>query len=384
VRRAVLISVLAAGLAPAASNPIEALNQRLRAGEVQLQFEPVSGYLRSVLGALRIPVQSQVMVFSKTSLMKELIGPRNPRAIYFNDTVTAAWVRGEPFVEIATADAAEGIAFYTLAQLPGKPRFDRGQGCRTCHETFSTVPLPRLMVRSVFPGADGTPVRTLGEFETTDRSPLRERWGGWYVTGRGGSSPHLGNTVYSDGGEGAAKASYLESLAGRFDSNGYLTPYSDAAALLVFEHQMGLLNLFARVAADIRKTDNPAALIPEASRQIADALLFKGAAPIQGVGAGASGFAEWFAAQGPLRQLDLRGRLLRDGCSYMIYSEAFDALPDNAKSAIYARLWEVLSGKDPDKIYQRLSPADRDAIIEILRDTKPNLPDYFYPAPSGS
>jgi len=43
-----------------------------------------------------------------------------------------------------------------------------------------------------------------------------------------------------------------------------------------------------------------------------------------------------------------------------------------------------LSGKDPDKIYKRLLPADREAIIEILRDTKPNLPDYFYPEPSGS
>ena len=68
----------------------------------------------------------------------------------------------------------------------------------------------------------------------------------------------------------------------------------------------------------------------------------------------------------------------------MIYSAAFDALPDNAKAAVYARLWEVLSGKDTDKIYQSLTPADRDAIIEILRDTKPNLPNYFYPAPSGS
>jgi hypothetical protein len=68
----------------------------------------------------------------------------------------------------------------------------------------------------------------------------------------------------------------------------------------------------------------------------------------------------------------------------MIYTEAFDAIPEAAKSAVYARLWSVLSGKETDKIYDRLSPADRQAIIEILRDTKPNLPDYFYPEPSGS
>jgi hypothetical protein len=61
----------------------------------------------------------------------------------------------------------------------------------------------------------------------------------------------------------------------------------------------------------------------------------------------------------------------------MIYAAAFDALPGEAKSAVYARMWEILSGKDTGTRYQRLTPADRRNIVEILRDTKKDLPDYF-------
>ena len=61
----------------------------------------------------------------------------------------------------------------------------------------------------------------------------------------------------------------------------------------------------------------------------------------------------------------------------MIYTDAFDALPDLAKDAVYARLWSVLSGQEPDTVYARLSRDDRQAIVEILRDTKTDLPAYF-------
>jgi len=40
----------------------------------------------------------------------------------------------------------------------------------------------------------------------------------------------------------------------------------------------------------------------------------------------------------------------------------------------YARLWAVLSGALPEPRYTRLDDADRRAIIEILRDTKPDRP----------
>ena len=65
-------------------------------------------------------------------------------------------------------------------------------------------------------------------------------------------------------------------------------------------------------------------------------------------------------------------------CSYLIYSPAFDALPPLAKDPIYRRLWTVLSGQEQDPRYRTaLSLADRRAIVEILRDTKKDLPPYF-------
>jgi len=91
---------------------------------------------------------------------------------------------------------------------------------------------------------------------------------------------------------------------------------------------------------------------------------------------GSSGFAEKFAALPPrdstgrsLRQFDLQHRLMRYPCSYMIYSPAFDALPADLKDAVYHRMWQILSGKNP---------TDRRAVAEILRETKPGLPEYFH------
>ena len=115
-----------------------------------------------------------------------------------------------------------------------------------------------------------------------------------------------------------------------------------------------------------------------------DYLLFVDEPPLRGRIQGTSGFAEKFQARSPrdhqgrsLRQFDLEQRLMRYPCSYMIYSEAFDALPLGVKESIYGRMWQILSGRDGADKYRRMSPADRQAVVEILRDTKPGLPAYF-------
>jgi hypothetical protein len=121
-----------------------------------------------------------------------------------------------------------------------------------------------------------------------------------------------------------------------------------------------------------------------AAEDFVDYLLFVDEAPLNGKIRGSSGFAEEFATRGPqdregrsLRQFDLERRLFRYPCSYMIYSEAFDALPDEARDAIYQRLWSIVSGNVKDGKYARLSSADRRSIVEILRETKKGLPGYF-------
>jgi len=221
--------------------------------------------------------------------------------------------------------------------------------------------------------------------------PLERRWGGWYVTGDLGAIEHFGNVDVAalTSGAAAPKTVRLTSLDKTFDARGYLTTSSDIAALMVFEHQMQMMNLLTRVGWETRiarqegRLQNGAA-IREAVEQLVDYMLFVGEAPIASPMKGGSGFAEAFSARGPndtkgrsLRQLDLRTRLFRYPCSYLIYSPQFERLPAEAKAAVYSRLWAILSGKVADAQYRQLSAVDRRAVIEILRDTKPDLPAYF-------
>jgi hypothetical protein len=121
------------------------------------------------------------------------------------------------------------------------------------------------------------------------------------------------------------------------------------------------------------------------ARETVDYLLFIDETQLTGHVRGNSGFAERFSAGGPrdrkgrsLYELDLKQRLMKYRCSYLIYSPAFDALPRGAKEPIYRRIWEVLSGQERDERYRSALPlGDRQAIVEILRDTKKDLPQYF-------
>jgi len=375
------------------TDPIARLARAMDAGTERLQFDPRSGYLPSLLRALDVQLDSQVVVFSKTSLQAALIGPRNPRAIYFNDSVVVAWPRGG-HIEVATQDPVQGVAFYMLEQREtATPRFVRPGNCLTCHLSYATLNVPGLLMRSVATAADGRPLPQLTNDTLDHRTPMEERWAGWYITGNTGSVRHLGNTAIANpDGAGASvspAASALASLDQRFDTTGYLTSHSDAAALLVFTHQMHMMNLLTRVGWETRvaladRRPDAERVIASAAADLVDYLLFVDEPALTSPVTGSTGFAGRFAAAGPrdrdgrsLRQLDLRTRLLRYPCSYMIYSEAFDAMPKEALDAVYARLWQVLSGAETAPRYARLSPADRRAITEILRETKQGLPPSF-------
>jgi len=146
-----------------------------------------------------------------------------------------------------------------------------------------------------------------------------------------------------------------------------LTRIGWSTRIAAYEHVEGASN---HLSADVR--------------ELVDYMLFVDEALLPGRIDGTSGFAQTFAVKGPmdtrgrsLRQLDLERRLLRYPCSYMIYSQQFDSLPSQVKEAIYRRMWAILSGEDKDRKYSRLSITDRTAIVEILRDTKNELPSYF-------
>ena len=372
-------------------DPIARLNRKLADGSVTLKFEPDNGYLRSVLSALDLPVESQGLVFSQTSFEGPLINVRNPRAVYFNDTTALGWVRGADLLEVAGEDARQGMVFYYLKQEPtGKPRFQRSNECLSCHLSWDNLGVPGLMVQSVNPLPDEY-AYVVG-YSNNHASPFSQRFGGWFVTGSYGGIRHMGNISVMPEDKGKLKVSNpyeLASVQGLFDPKGFLTPYSDASALLVLAHQATMTNHITRLGWEARvaaasPSEDAKARVREAARDLVDYLLFVDEEPLRAPVRGASGFVEKFSAQGPrdskgrsLHTLDLQTRLLKYPCSYMIYTEAFDALPPAAKDAVYSRMWQVLSGAETDRRYARLKPADRTAIIEILRETKKDLPAAF-------
>ncbi len=390
------------------SDSVAKLQQSISNKEIDLEFDQKTGYLPSVLKALGIAPESQVLVFSRTSFQATRIAPRMPRALYFNDRVSVGWVRGGDVLEVASLDPKQGIIFYTLDQeKTSKPRFERRDSCLQCHQSGATLGIPGLMVRSVFPEPSGMPLFQAGSFVTDHRSPLKERWGGWYVSGTHGTQRHMGNAVVRnrdmpDRLETSGTQNVTD-LARYFDTEAYLTPHSDVVALMALEHQSHMTNLLIRVGFETRLAvhdnaamnialDRPKEEVSEsvnrrigtAVEELLEYMLFAHETlltePVQGV----SGFSEVFTRgalrdrQGrSLRDLDLRTRLLRYPCSYLIYSDAFDELPQAARDRVYRRLWEVLTGRDTNAKFVKLSARDRKAIFQILLETKKGLPDYW-------
>jgi hypothetical protein len=391
-------------------NAATRLQQRLDAGKARLTFDEDFGYLPSLLKALDVPVSSQVLVFSKTSLQRNRISPRMPRALYYRDDVYIGYCQRGNVLEVSAADPKLGTVFYTLAQEPAaKPQLQRqGDSCLICHGSSQNQGFPGHLVRSVYADHQGYPVLASGSFRIDQSSPLKNRWGGWYVTGTSGDQAHLGNLVVSDERTPPERldnkaGQNVTDLTDRFRTSSYLAPHSDIVSLMVLEHQTEMhnritrANLQTRLAlyeeADLNKAlgrsmDHRSELterrIQNACEPLVKYLLFSGEAALTAPVRGTSGFAEEFARRGPfdrqhrsLRDLDLRTRLFAHPCSYLIYSEAFDGLPDTARDYVLRRLWEVLGGQDTSADFAHLSAADRRAILEILRETKPNLPDYW-------
>jgi hypothetical protein len=375
------------------TDPITLLNAKLKSGSVKLKFEDDGmGYLQSILKALDVPVESQVMVFSKTSFQAPRIAPRTPRALYFNDDVTVGFVQTGDVLEFTATDPKQGVIFYSLDQEEvARPRLERRDTCLQCHQSPGTLGVPGLVIRSVVSEASGYPMFQAGTKTTDHRSPIEERWGGWYVTGKQ-TGRHMGNQVAVD----RDKPESLKEITARFDAGRYLTPNSDVVALMVLEHQTQMTNLITRVNFEVRhalhhqqtmnqifgdpdvtRSDSTKRRIREAAAELVDYLLFVEEAPLPDPIVGSSGFAEVFQKRGPLRGLDLKTRLFKVPCSYMIYSESFDGMGDAALDAVYRRLHDVLMGRDAEDRYKKLTLQDRRTILRTLQETKKGLPEYL-------
>jgi len=301
-----------------------------------------------------------------------------------------------------------GPVFYTLNNQPESTHFERENSrCLACHDTFSMLGggVPRFLVMSSFVDANGQMVTNDTSIETTDSTPIAERWAGWYVTGHSGTQAHLGNIIFKPEDVRANEVvdlpriqrTNLDTLQGLLDTQPYVTGTSDIVALLVFEHQVGVENLIVRANFKSRTlltrqgesvdTKTWAELSPKMQRMlrpmmdsIVRALFFVNAAPVSDRITSSSGFDKWFQTRGPhdksgrsLRQLDLKTRVFTYPLSYMVYSEGLNGLPDFARDYIYHRVHDVLTGADTSADFAHLTPEGRKAALEILTATQPEF-----------
>jgi hypothetical protein len=388
------------------------LDKALASGELKLQAGGSKEALHAVLKALDIPVESQVLVFSKTSFQRDRISPSSPRAMYFSDECYVGWVPGG-LMEFAGVDPVLGPVFYSLNTDRADravPRLDRMDSCMNCHGAGMTNRVPGVFLRSVSSDKDGGVLLQAGTSLIDHTSPIEERWGGWYVTGKHGTMPHMGNVFATQAKDGTvtldkAPGANVTSLEKFFDASRYLRGDSDIVALMTLEHQVAMQSRLTEASYDVRtairrQTDlrkelgEPATdeftgscltVANSHAEKILRCLLFCEEAPMPEGGVdGGPAFQEAFRASrkaGPdgrsLRDFQLLTRLFKYRCSYLIYSRSWDALPVKFRELLYKRLHEILAAKNPVRGYEHLGASERQDILEILRATKSGLPDYW-------
>ncbi len=386
------------------SNPIEDIRAKVSSGEVKLRFDETHGYLVHLLELLGIDTSSQVLVFSKTSLQLKRIKPERPRAIYFDDVNYIGYCQFGDVVEIATTDPKLGAIFYTLAQEPvEKPDIIRDRGeCMQCHGSNRTKGVPGHLIRSVYSNKYGQPEFGRGTYTTDHSTPFDQRFGGWYVSGTHGKMRHMGNVSLESpksldlDREAGANVTDLSMLV---DVAPYLEPTSDIVALMALQHQSQMHNyltlanletLSALYYNDVmakafdREDGYLSGSTKRRIRSVAEKLvkymLFSEEFALEAPVAGTSDFAKNFSARGPkdasgrsLFQLDLETRFLKYPCSWLVYTDSFDSLPEITYDAVATELYFALRGQDERGDFVHLSSRQKQDIYEILYSTKPGL-----------
>jgi hypothetical protein len=369
------------------------LQEKVEKGEVKLDTTSDKAFLTSLLEALNIPISSQIMVFSASSLQSEIINPRNPRSLYFNEDTYLGWVPGG-LVEIIAADPEMGPMFYVYDRLrPGGevPRVTRSTKCMNCHAGNATRRLPGLIAESLLVSQAGSSLETYRRDEQGHQIPLENRFGGWHLTGEHNIPNHKANMM------GATQNGRIIKTAvppGQFsDLSLHLLPTSDILPNLVNEHQMGFENRLVYAVYTVRQLKHEtkgllgaAALaeIDERAQELARYILFADEAkfPAKGI-VGDPNYVKDFLrdrkttqAGLSLKDLDLKTRMFKHRCSFMLYTDSWKAAPKELKDRVYFRMAEFLRDQ-PDAQHAHLAPTERLAIRAILKETMNDLPSWW-------
>ncbi|MEZ5325037.1 MAG: hypothetical protein R3F19_08230 [Verrucomicrobiales bacterium] len=372
-------------------DPFSAFRVQVDAGTVNLDRSSERAFVRSLLDALQIPVSSQMLVFSTTSLQLSRISPSNPRALYFNDDVYVGWVPGGR-IEIASVDPDLGCVFY-IFDVPRSNtealQIERSTRCMNCHAGTETRDVPGINIKSVVPGPRGGSLDAFRINETGHTIPLSDRFGGWHLTGKHGIEKHWGNII-GKLWQGELSTTPLEP-GDRFEWARYPAATSDILPHLVHEHQAGFVNrvvegtylarAFLHSNSGAPLTSTQAGILDQHAEIIVRYILFaeEAALPPSGIQPDPE-YSDAFASKRlpsrngtSLRDLDLRTRIFKFRCSYMIYSPLFQAMPSPLMERVRQRMISALQAENADTAFDYLPVDEKAAIRAILEDTLPAL-----------
>jgi hypothetical protein len=365
------------------------LKAGFESGQIPLDRSNEKAFVLSLLKALEIPASSQMLVFSTTSLQLSLISPSNPRALYFNDDVYLGYVPNGR-IEIVSLDPELGGIFY-IFDVPkdtGSLRIERSERCMNCHAAADTGYVPGLVIKSVVPGPTGGSLTAYRQEQTGHDIPFDLRFGGWYVTGRHAITNHWGNLT---GRLAEGNLTRIPNSPGeRFRFDRYPVATSDILPQLLLEHQAGFVNRVVGASYRARTalhaghgqlTSAQAAELDEQAKIVTRYLLFADEAPLPGSVEGDAAYQAEFlrtrrvtASGVSLKDFELRARLFKHRCSYMIYSPVFSGLTPEMKQRVYRRMSEALSVEKPDQEFAYLPASEKKTIREILKATLTDLP----------
>lgn len=371
-------------------DPFTLIKDDLLQGKFNLDESSEKAYLISLLKALKIPVSTQMLAYSTTSLQLSLISPRTPRALYFNEDLYLGYVQGGR-IEIVSIDPELGGIFY-IFDIPRngvRPVAERSERCMKCHADEDTHEVPGLAIKSVIPGPTGGTLESYRRTLTGHEIPIADRFGGWHVTGADDLKPHWGNLIGRFTPEGIVTTPLPPGR--QFDWSVFPVATSDILAHLLHEHQVGFVNRAVqahyriRTALEIGKgrlLPEDKAMVDRQVKELTHYLLFAGEAALPVPIAGDSLLKEEFLstrrvtkAGNSLKDLDLESHLFRNRCSYMIYSTVFHSLPEGFKKLIYLRLAKALASSPSDPEFSYLPTTEKVRIKAILNETLPGLPE---------
>lgn len=371
------------------SDPFTRWLEKVKRGEASAPAGDELSVVRDYLKIFNVPVTSQMIVYSATSRQR-IISPYRPRALYFNEDLYIGFVPGGQ-IEVASVDPAAGPVFH-IFDFPRGERAgfqpDRSTRCMECHAGHDNHQLPKLVMDSVIVNDQGGSLETWRTVKFGHEVPLSERFGSWHLTGGHHLTSHHGNTL---GQLSGGRLSVRENPPGKlFDLAHYPLPTSDILPQLLHDHQAGFHNLLTEAvyrqrellaagkgsltAADEKELDILAG-------NIADYVLFKDEAKLPAAGiTGDPAYVTDFRANRrtvtggySLKDFDLKTRLFRYRCSYMIYSQHWTELDPAIKARCWSRLKALLHERDPG--HAAWLPAnERDAIRKLLASTLTDAP----------